>query len=91
MKATTAIEIVIVCLAIFFVSYPTIDWWPFKITFEKPYLGIAMILIILGSAFLIAHGHMEGYKKGLDKGFELRQKVSEQGVEKTIEEYNQNQ
>lgn len=86
----TAFEIIAVCVCLFLIAQPTINWPPFRIHFDKAYLAIGIILIIFGTVFIIAQGKIDGrikyYKEGLKKGCEIEREAAIEAARQIIEE-----
>lgn len=86
----TTIEIIVVCVCLFLVAQPTISWPPLRIHFDKAYLAIGIILIMLGTVFILAQGKVDGrlkyYKEGLKKGAEMSHEAAVEAAKQLIEE-----
>jgi uncharacterized membrane protein YhdT len=66
MKLAIGIIAIIVVLA--FLANTTIQFKPFKITFETPLLAIGMLFIFIGIVFIQIQPHTDAYARGLKDG-----------------------
>jgi len=86
----TTIEILAVLICLFLVAQPTITWPPVRISFDKAYLAIGIILIMIGIVFILAQGKGDGrreyYEKGIDKGIEIGHEAAIEAAKQIINE-----
>lgn len=61
----TIIFIIIALAWMVYIGEPTINFKPFSITFEKPYLPFATLFLILTIVFYSIQHEKIGYKKGM--------------------------
>lgn len=84
MKTAFGIIGIIVCLLM--LANTSIQFKPFKVTFDTPFLAIGMAFIFVGIGFIQVQPHASAYQKGLDRGSEIAREAAMEVVRQTIEE-----
>lgn len=80
MKTTFFLALAI--LAIAYTGSPKINFQPFSIHFEKPYLPFATFFLIMAMVCYQIQCENIGYKKGVEDTFNLAKKIVEENKEK---------
>lgn len=66
---------VVLILILVFVSRINISIHPFKIGFEKPYLGVGVFLLTVGIVLISCQSYIDGKKDGLNFSKEVIKEV----------------
>jgi len=66
---------VVLILILIFVSRINISIHPFKIGFEKPYLGVGVFLLCVGLVLISCQSYIDGKKDGLNFSKEVIKEV----------------
>lgn len=82
MKVTFSIIGLVVILI--FLANTSIQFKPFKISFETPWLAIGMLLIFIGIGFIQVQPHSDAYKKGLKAGGEIAHEAAKEVARQMI-------
>jgi ABC-type nickel/cobalt efflux system permease component RcnA len=70
MKATI-ISLIAIAIILLFVARISIQFSPFKITFDRPWFAIGWILIVIGVAFIQIDSETKGYRKAYKEATEI--------------------
>lgn len=68
MKTTFSILFAIACIV--YAGNPTINFKPFSISFEKPYLPFAVLFLVMSVYLFQLQSEINGYKRGVNKCIE---------------------
>ena len=71
------IQVVFLSIFLFFLFSTEIGFKSFKLTFNKPLLGIGVVLLVLAIVFISLHSHNVGYSKGFTDSVDEIERINE--------------
>jgi L-lactate permease len=80
----TTFYIILIVVSLLFLANTTIQFKPFKITFDTPFLAIGVFCMMIGIVFVMIQSDANTYQRGLDKGCEISREAAKEVIKQSI-------